>query len=179
MGRCFSSLVCFSVSHSHCAILPMQTAFNSHDLMGMYPCIPTLDGPLPLCTLSQLHIVRPVLTKLAHCCDIISCTSHRLPVERRSWCPVWNHSHWFSLLKPHYIIAVIYQFRLFHWCWACQHQQPCVLTYLDLWPLLIMFGPAGHMYRSWSNRFAVPCSSKSHWASLTIHHGNLWEVIEF
>lgn len=29
-------------------LLSAQTSHNSHDLIAMYPCIPALDGPLPL-----------------------------------------------------------------------------------------------------------------------------------
>ena len=55
----------------------------------------------------------------------------------------------FSLLKFDYITAVIPHFpsRMGPGL-ACQHQQPCAVTYLDPWPLLIMAGPPSHIY--WS-----------------------------
>lgn len=45
----------------------------------------------------------------------------------------------FNLLMFHYVMAIIPHLPSHMGPgWACQHQQPCALTYLDPWPLLIM-----------------------------------------
>lgn len=101
LGLSTSSLICFSLSHSHCAFLSMQTALNSHDLIGMYPCIPALDRPLLLSTLSQAHAhafteasyywarLTVVISSPAHL--LISQYNTDTDVESDQ---VWDHSHW-------------------------------------------------------------------------------------